>query len=542
MALLVVLVLTVLIAIAAYEFTFYMESQYRASRVHEEQTQARLSAMSGLELAAAMLELSPADRNEQGGIVDNSNLFAGLVCESLETSDTSGSRGEADNLWRSTLVSSTQRSEGRTTGDSSGSEASRGPNGTRVRFGMVNESAKLHIPTLLQWDQESPGQAESALMNLPGATRSSVQAWLKAVRQNLSGKSQSLSLLEKMQDAGSASSDRTISRDELSRLWYGADLNRNYRLDPMESQLLASADSMNQDATANSASGVKALGDNNADIGGWNAYLSWHNGCRNRSYIGQPRVDLNQQDLQDLQRQLLAVWPADWANFVIAYRQFGPSNVSNRSAEQAISSDQWTPDFGQSATFSITSPLDLVGSFVSVPAANVNPGSSGRDSDKQQIASPFQSNAGAGDAGGISDLLDEATTDPSPWIMGRVDISEASLPVLLGIPGVSESLAQRIVSQRANLLTSPEKLSTIAWLLEGSITLDELRSIEPFIAARSDVYSVQSVGFRDESSPFFRCTATLDATQTPARILGLRTWHVWGNGFGIEELSSTAQQ
>ena len=62
MALLVVVVLTMLIALGAYRFSFYMESQYRLTRLHEEQVHARLAALSGLEMAASIAELSSTER------------------------------------------------------------------------------------------------------------------------------------------------------------------------------------------------------------------------------------------------------------------------------------------------------------------------------------------------------------------------------------------------------------------------------------------------------------------------------------------------
>ena len=47
MALLIVLVLIMMAALGAYGFAFYMESQYRLNRIHEDQAHARLAALSG---------------------------------------------------------------------------------------------------------------------------------------------------------------------------------------------------------------------------------------------------------------------------------------------------------------------------------------------------------------------------------------------------------------------------------------------------------------------------------------------------------------
>ncbi len=45
MALLIVMVLTMLIALGAYRYSFTMQSEYRVTRIHEEQVQARLAAL-----------------------------------------------------------------------------------------------------------------------------------------------------------------------------------------------------------------------------------------------------------------------------------------------------------------------------------------------------------------------------------------------------------------------------------------------------------------------------------------------------------------
>ena len=75
MALLVVMVLTMLIALGAYRYSFTMQAEYRVTRIHEEQVQARLAALSGLELAATILEDSLAQRDALGGIDFNPTLF-----------------------------------------------------------------------------------------------------------------------------------------------------------------------------------------------------------------------------------------------------------------------------------------------------------------------------------------------------------------------------------------------------------------------------------------------------------------------------------
>jgi hypothetical protein len=103
------------------------------------------------------------------------------------------------------------------------------------------------------------------------------------------------------------------------------------------------------------------------------------------------------------------------------------------------------------------------------------------------------------------------------------------------------ALAQRIVQQRSSStgtsITEPR--DTIAWLLDGgAVDIAELRTIEPYITSRNDVYTVQSVGYRDEVSPVYRCTVTIDARQVPAQIRNHQVWHPWDRGFSMGQLSS----
>lgn len=41
---------------------------------------------------------------------------------------------------------------------------------TVLRFGLQNESGKLHLANILRWDLASPGHGRTALMQLPGMT------------------------------------------------------------------------------------------------------------------------------------------------------------------------------------------------------------------------------------------------------------------------------------------------------------------------------------------------------------------------------------
>lgn len=140
----------------------------------------------------------------------------------------------------------------------------------------------------------------------------------------------------------------------------------------------------------------------------------------------------------------------------------------------------------------------------------------------------------------VERLLDEATTSTQPFFEGRVDVSEATLPVLMAVPGMDLTLAQKLVEQRANATATSNRSVSIAWLLDGNlVTIDRLRLLEPYLTSRSDVYTLQVIGYRDSKSPVHRCTALLDGRSFPTRIERYQVWHPWDRGFDLDRLSNT---
>lgn len=529
MALLVVVVLVMLIALGAYRFSFYMESQYRLTRLYEEQVHARLAAISGLELAAAIVEMPPVQRMSVGGLFDNATVFRDIAVDATVTAMESN---RDPNAWRFCLVSPRAADElihsPRSTSQTAGSPS------FALRFGLENESAKLHIPTLIAWDRMMPGHARTTLLSLPGVSEAMIDSWLRefgvSVRVDKSGLQ-----------------EQHASLEDLRHTWFGGDLNQNYQLDPIEIRFAS------QHQSGNRAASRQAIDSSNL-VGGFKPlqrYVTWVSGHRNATRNGQARIFLNESDLQSLHRQLSMIWSADWANFVIALRQFGPSNVNanapsqGNAAKVAISSAElvqdWTPDFGKAAIFTFRSPLDLVGAIVDLPPLiNSSSQTSQPLSTKRTLRNPFSSDLSEV-RNYLGRLLDDVTADVSPISEGRVDASEAPVEVLAGVPGLDLSLAQRIVQQRTestNAMTIAQELDTIAWLLDV-VDLAKLKELEPYLTCRSDVYSVQAVGYRDSQSAVYRTTATIDARESPTQLRYQKVWHPWDRGFPIEQLADT---
>lgn len=493
MALLIVMVVVLLVALASYGVLYNMREAYSESTRSLDREQARLAARSGIEWALSCLELSPAEREAIGGVRNNQILFQ---ARSL-TQDPPGSTDES--AWSFSITSARSFS----------TDESDLP----WEYGLENESAKIHIPTLLEWNRLQPGHARMALLNLPEADERIVDAWMGAHESKWMADSQ----LEK-----SSWFDR----------WYGEDWNQNYRLDAVEQAFSATNVSRSQRNSARRKS--SAPGDRirssarvgNLGTGGdssWRRYLTWYQGQRNETWEGKPRVFINTNDLSELNRQLSEVWPAEWAAYVIAYRQFGPAMGPAAPVESLA---VWQPDLQIPAARLIVSPLELIGTSVQL---------NGADGKRIRLSSPFSDDAGKY-RDYLGRLIDDVTTLPGEVVTGRIDILSAPREVLLAIPGFDPSIAERIVAARGSNPSNADDRHTPAWLLlDGIIDRPTLQKTLPWISCRSDVYRAQVIGFRNASSPVFRCTVILDARQKPATTHEFQHWHEWDSGIEIAQ-------
>ena len=544
MALLVVVVLTMLIALAAYRFSFYMESQYRLTRLHEEQVQAKLASLSGVELAASLVELPVSERSVLGGLENNPTILKHVSISSSAESNAASQLQQTSSEWRFGLISPnvSGSSEIDFTRDQSAD----------IRFGLENESAKIHLPTLIEIDRKQPGHARATLLNLPYATETLVDAWLQQLGVLNQRAASGSNLLDRLQ-ANSTNASLPSEIDQLKIRWYGGDLNQNYRLDPLENRI---AGQLLESLDTSSSTGAAQTSSESTPTLAWQRFVTWESGQRNESAIGQPRINLNEPNLAILYQQLSTVWPADWANFVIAMRQYGPtSSAAGATAANPVAGDAGQvespiPDLTKPAAYTFKSVLDVVGAVVQTLAPNgdvssqtnsAGVNSNNASSKKQTLRNPFSSDLSSL-RNYLGKLLDEATVDSQPYSVGRIDVSTAPAVVLTSVPGIDIALAQRIVQLR-NTLTEPTRESpdSIAWLLDnGTVDLVKLKAIEPYLTHRNDVYTVQSVGYRDQLSPVYRCTVTIDARQIPARIIHHQIWHPWDRGFMLDQLNSSS--
>jgi DNA uptake protein ComE-like DNA-binding protein len=602
-----------------------MENEYRVTRLQEEQVQARLAALSGVEFAAAFLEQPLAIRNTLLNGTNPEKIFSRSIEEEATRLN---SQTDDESSWQFAILGRKQSFGSNDTASVSGD----GPNDLSQgsiknwKWGFESEGGKLHIPTLLKWNQVRPGIARTILLQLPDADEESVDAWLAqfgvrtvaAVAQDILAQASSSGLQSPTQRK-----QRTEAADRLRLRWFGGDLDQNYQIDPWEDALLGkllvdptgslNANPMLRDLSklnSTPANNSNATGENLTDAtseqsgNAWKGYLSWVQGERNEKPDGKPKIALNQPDLRKLHQELSQALSVGQANFIVAMRQYGPgignrtrtgSNApnSNRSAlapnsrlpidgsgrprsqsgqspstrasssKASVTAEQWTPNWQDPPRYQLTSVLEVID--VNLDASPIG-GAARSASTSQSANSPSSSAGGSGTQGNaasqgnsitspwasgtpefrssIRKLLDETTLQPQPIIEGRIDFTTAPAIVLAAVPGIDPALAQKIIQtrQEAALRGPEESIESIAWLLEkGLVDARKLVELEPFLTTRSDVFSLQSVGFRDEKSPVFRCTVVIDARQIPAQVRDVQVWHPWDRGFSAESLQPGVQ-
>lgn len=106
-ALIVVFVLVMLVSLAAYRFSFEMQSEYRLAKLYEEQLLARQAANSGIEQACSLLDAPLAMRidlvdSQETKIDTEITPFHGFIASS---NSIEAATGPAEQPWRYVLIS-----------------------------------------------------------------------------------------------------------------------------------------------------------------------------------------------------------------------------------------------------------------------------------------------------------------------------------------------------------------------------------------------------------------------------------------------------
>ena len=536
--LLVVLVVVVMLSLGAYTFSELMIVEIEATNSYGRAIQSRELALSGIELAAAYV----GDRSEVDGwnSYHNPSQFQNINLIPSEVSRVSG--------YFSVVAPVISDAQSKT-----------------IRFGLSNESGKLNLNLLAtEEDNELDVEAITAvdrLMYIPNMTEEIASAILDWIDEDddpraYGAESDYYSTLESPYYAKNAPleslDELLLVRDVTPDLLYGEDTNRNGILDPNENDGDATLPLDNADGVLDA---------------GWSAYLSVHSREINIRPDGSEKININQTMLTELYDQLETELGPDEARFIVAYRVSGPvqtiedldsgptlTTVGGSTSEQqalnelatglakAMFSEEGVTvtrggmDLSAGAAFTINSIYDLVGSEVEIEI----------DGTKTTLTSPWPADA-ASMTTNLPILHDILTTTKNQYIEGRIQISEARLETLLGIPEMDETLALAIVNSQMTATNGApsteisQARQTTGWLvIEGLTTIEQLRKLAPYICSGGDVFRVQTLGYFGQSGQMTRMEAIIDGTFIPPRITYVRDLSNLGAGYDLSTVQGTS--
>ncbi len=505
--LVVVMVVVAMVALAGFGFVATMSTEYRAVDLNGDDLQAQQAIGSGEMLVRFLAEQPREAREEMGGLENNPTLFRDIVVNPAALTDGSAASGlvqtsstldgtgsddsEADaGVWRFSVVSPPQTSD------------------AGLRFGLDNESARLNLYTLWRLDRRSPGRGREILMRLPGMTEiaaDSILDWIDRddVTREMGAESeyyQNLTSPYRPRNRIPRSLDELLLvRGVTEQLLYGYDADRDYRLSEAE-QARVEAGTTQRSSAFDAMLGTDDE-EHSVSLLGWSHYLTLHSAERDVDAAGEPRVNLNQRDLTELHQQLSELLPEELANFILAWRQYGPARRSSSSQ----SAETLPVDSTKASKFRFSSVVLLIDSSIAIKQGKKTVTYRSPVSSKDESLEEL-----------LPLLLEHTTIYPRPRIPARINIQKAPPAVLLAIPGLNEEIVEELVSQRESLDESASR--TVAWLLtEGILDVRQFRAVLPYVTVGGNVFRAQVVGYRKGMGPVRRVEVVIDATGERAR-------------------------
>lgn len=520
---LVVMIVIVMVTLTGLSFVLTLSLENKAVHRQGDQLQLDEALTSGVELIKAFCSQPPQLRDEAGGTSDNAAVFGdiGLVVD--EETETG--------LWLSIT-----------------SPAEPGDFSDTPQFGLQNESARLHLGALIPWEQAHPGSATAALLQLPEMSEAMAAAildWIDADGQPQPGGAET----EYYAGQGLPYEPRNGVPALLEELLLVRDISREILLGP-EAQLPFA------EGSDGASPGMSTMrGGSTADLP-WSHLLTVYSAERNLTSDGQPRINLNEPDLQKLHSQLVEALDQPWADFIIAFRQYGPTTedvapaieggtpaTTKRTRRTATAAARRSPsrsgrpaadavplDLTLPAEVEIESILDLVGAAVALPPQpEATP-----DEPPRGWLSPLQDDPQA-----LRDVLprlfDLTTTNDQPILVGRVNVNEAPRQVLLGIPGLEPAVVDRILALRDTVADAADLGRRHAlWLLtESLVDRPTMKSLVPYVTGGGDVFRAQITVRRSDSGRLARAEVVVDAAQSPPRQVYGKNLSLLGGRAGV---------
>lgn len=550
--LILVMVVIAMLTLGAYSFSEIMISESEATAMYGRQAETRAFADSGVELAAAVIAVPESE--EDASLYHNPNRFRGVL---LRESENARGRGYFS------VVAPVETD----------------PAGTALRNGLIDESGRLNLNRLLSFELDET-QTRELLMYLPDMTEEVADAildWIDddEILRAYGAESDYYTSLDPPYEARNGALE---SIDELLQvagvtadLLYGEDANRNGKLDANENDGDANAPFDNSDGILQP---------------GWAAFLTVNARELNQRADGTERTYINNGVLDELYDSLAEEFDEDIAQFVVAFRMSGAyvdpddpaaqaaaaetadsgSSTSDTNIDSSSDSTSRTGDSNQSsgglveaaaeignalggnaqgtvsrggmdlskgAKYDLKSLYELIGAQVEVEI----------EGQKQLLQSPWAADPGSMQSY-LPTLLDALTVVEGPELSGRINVNQARIEILLGIPDMTEEIAQAITSSpmigaEGEAIAEQAAMRTnTGWLVsQGIVDLPTMVKLDRFLTGRGHVFRAQIVGFFEEGGGYTRVEATIDSTESPAKVVAVSDLTELGRGYTKAELT-----
>jgi type II secretory pathway component PulK len=542
--LLAVLVALVILSLVAYQYSDLTNAEMQAVDAHARAQQARGFADSGIAYVAAMLA-DPDFVNNQlnGNFVDNPEFFQDVAVGGEDTRP--GWRG------RFSIVSL------------------RNPDDPLLenqpyRFGLCDESRKLNLNSMMALANTDPVRLQMLQM-LPNMTSDQANAvldWLDGsttVPRSGGGKDEYYGALQPTYRCKNGPLD---SLDELLMvkgitppLLYGNDFKRNGTVDP-------------------------AAGDSSGQLDlGWQAYLTIYSRETNVDGSGNPRIFLNDQDLNNLKQNLSTAGVSDdLIQFIIAFRLYGAASTGTGGGAGGQTGPQKNPDGTlarvaagpqtsqvqkmsaadsqavqtqiqndlantQRRLNSIGSLSDLITKSVTVQVQQPG-GQGGQQNQTRSVTYPSPLADPGQQATLLPVLFDKCTTKNQGELPAHINVNTAPQVVLSMLPGLADSEVQSILDNQPDPTQgAPDPVyQTPAWLItKANLAPSKLSGVESYVTARSQVYRFQVVGYFEDGGPTARVEVVIDANNGRPRVLYRRDLSDLGRGFNFGQQQGPQQ-
>jgi len=520
-ALMIVLVVVMIVSLGAYTFSELMFTHNETATLSSQNIQAKWLVDAGIDVARVHL-LQPHDqRMSAGGDFDNPTLFQAVNVITDPNPNMTGNF---------TLIAPNLDSDGFTAG---------------FRYGLEDESARLNLNSLVIADTYATNGGREMLMSLPGMTVDIADAIMDWIDDDDETREfgaefdyyQSLgSPYEPNNGPFNTVEELLLVRGVVPELLFGADINRNGQIDSHEEPARQRVQELL--SLANSTSGDEVLNTGSLDRG-WSVYLTLHSQENNLNINGEPRIDINSDDLQTLHQDLSAVFDPAVANFIILYRQ-GYELVDEPQTDgipQPASSVEI--DFLREPERQFTQVLDLIGKRILYEPDLV-------DEEPIDILPAYPLDISLAET--LDRLMDNASTSSNPTIPGRLNVNQAPRLLLQGVPGLSDEMVDFIIQTRAidpyqdqqnyyRHETWLLKQSGINFLLGGvPFTLEDMKALQPFICGGGSVFRAQIIGYFEGGTASARGEVVIDATTVTPRIRLWRDLSHLGRGYPLDVL------